>query len=157
MYTCLYVTFVVIIWTFQMSSLLFCYTAALKASSRSKPVLQLCLSNIVIEMHSWNIFQNKFHVFVVVFTYGKRKDRYLSAQTSHCDLTEKQGKSVQYGINKFCLCRLGFHVPDISDSSRTHICSSCYVPAAGSLVGRSNWIHTVPTSICPSSWEFPAE
>ena len=37
----------------------------------------------------------------------------------HGDLTGKQGKSVQYGINDFCLCRPGLHVPDISDSSRT--------------------------------------
>ena len=39
--------------------------------------------------------------------------------TYHVDLTEKQGKSVQYDINDFSLCRPGFHVPDISDSSRT--------------------------------------
>ena len=37
----------------------------------------------------------------------------------HGDLTWKQGKSVQYDRNNFCLCRPGFHVPDISDSSRT--------------------------------------
>ena len=27
---------------------------------------------------------------------------------NHCDLTGKQGKSVQYDINYFCLCRPGF-------------------------------------------------
>ena len=77
----------------------------------------------------------------------------------HRDLTGKLEKFVQYKINYFCLCRPGFHVPDISDSSRTVyiFVQVLHLPATGKLVGRSNRIHNVPTSICPSCWEFLAE
>ena len=39
--------------------------------------------------------------------------------THHGELTGQLGKFVQYEINDLCLCRPGFYVPDISDSSRT--------------------------------------
>ena len=44
---------------------------------------------------------------------------YKLALADHGDLTRKLGKFVQYEINDFWLYRPGFHVPDISDSSRT--------------------------------------
>ena len=66
----------------------------------------------------------------------------------HSDLTGQLGKFMQYEINYVCLCRPGFHVPDISDFSRTvQLCVQVVrIPAMGRLVGRSNRIHTVPTS-----------
>ena len=69
------------------------------------------------------------------------------------------GKFVQYEIYDFCLCRPGFYVPDISDSSRTVLTfvQVVHAPATNRLVGRSNKILTLTTSICRRSQEFPAE
>ena len=40
-------------------------------------------------------------------------------QRIHGELTGQQGNFLQYEINDLCLCQPGFHVPDISDSTRT--------------------------------------
>ena len=71
---------------------------------------------------------------------------YCKGQTAeHGDLSGKLGKFVQYEINDFCLCRPGFNVPDISDSSRIvhKFVQVIHVPATGRLVGRSNRKRTI--------------
>ena len=70
-------------------------------------------------------------------------------------LTGHLGKFVQYEIND--LCRPGFYVPDLSNSSRTVHKFVQVVSETSSLDGRSNKILTVPTAICCSRWEFLAE
>ena len=64
-----------------------------------------------------------------LFTYTSR--------LSHGDPIGKLGKFVQYEINNFCLCRPGFHVTEISDSSPTVqiFVQVVHVPATGRLVG----------------------
>ena len=63
--------------------------------------------------------------------------------TDHDGLTGKLGKSVQYKINNFCLCRPRFHLPDISNSSRTvHIFVQpvTYLKRAEQLDGQIEYI-----------------
>ena len=74
---------------------------------------------------------------------------------SHGDLTGELGMFVQYEIYALRLCRPGFHVPDISDSSRIVHIFVVRVPATGKLVELSNFIETVPITICRRGWEFP--
>ena len=97
--------------------------------------------SFLVKYLSYNVILSYFgfgHFFSVVF---------------HAELTGQVGKSVQYEIYDWCVCRPGFYSPDISDSSRTvHKFQVVHIPATCILMGRSNEIFTLPTSICLPQW-----
>ena len=58
----------------------------------------------------------------------------LSTLNNRGELAGQLGQFVQYEINDLCLCRLGFYIPDISDSSRTNkFVQNVHVPATSRL------------------------
>ena len=70
------------------------------------------------------------------------------------------GKFIQYEINHLCLCRPGYMYqifPILVVLYTNFFKLYTFVPATSRLVGRSNKIVTVLTTICRSSWEFLAE
>ena len=70
----------------------------------------------------------------------------------HGELTGQLGKLVRYDINEFCLCRSGFHVPNISDSGTKTVLNFVkvvHVPATCRPVGRPNNLSAV---VAESFW-----